>query len=133
MDGLGRGDGLGRNIPTLNQKPTQPPLNREEQEKSFHQLKNQYFTEKKIEQGNPITQYKEMSIGEDQMLKKMKDAMQERGMSIQAKAVEERLEEKQVTATIKQFYCTHVFQLVKANVGILPIKYRICKKCGLVK
>ncbi len=126
-------DGLRRDIPTLNQKPTQPPLNREEQEKIYHQLKNQYFTERKIEQGNPIVPYKEQSLGEDHMLKKMKDAMQERGLSIQAKAVEEKLEENHVSATIKQFYCAHVFELVKVKVSIIPIKYRICKKCGLVK
>jgi hypothetical protein len=119
--------------PVLNGRPTQSPLNREEQKTAFEKLKGEYF---KIPEPTPewsIPAIKEYKLSESEQLKAAQEQMRDRGFQVQAAALEDRLEEKKVADTIKTFYCRHEFHTVKAQFGILPVKYKICKKCQLVK
>ena len=122
-----------RFIPTLNQRPTQPPLDRDQQKSAFEQLKHSYSTAPPPPTDFPVPPTKELKLTEEQQLKALRDQMAERGLKTEMAKVDERIEETQVADTIKKFYCTHVFQTVSAMFGILPVRYKICKKCGLVK
>jgi hypothetical protein len=122
-----------RFIPTLNQRPTQPPLDRTQQQSAYEQLKQSYFTERPPVPSFPLAPAQELKLSETQQLQALRDQMKERGLQMEVKAVETRLEEKKTADTVKQFYCTHTFQTVNAKFGILPIRYKICSKCGLVK
>ncbi len=122
-----------RYIPTLNQRPTQPPLDREQQVKTFEHLKQSYFTGPPPKADFPVPPTKELKLTEEQQLKALRDQMAERGLKTEVAKVEERIEETQTADTIKKFYCTHVYQTVNTKFGILPVRYKICKKCGLVK
>jgi len=124
-----------RRIPTINQRPTQPPLDRDQQQKAFENLKNVYLAQPPPPpQIFPVQPQKEAALSERQSLEAMKYQLQERGMPQEVQvAVEKKLEENQTAQTIKQFYCTHKWQHVKAQFGILPVKYRICTLCGIVK
>ena len=126
-------DAWKRVIPTFNQRPTQPPLDRDRQKLAFDQLKQSYNTEPIPLQTFPLQPTKEFKLTEEQQLKALRDQMAERGLQVEVTKVEKRIEETQTAETIKKFYCTHVFQTVNATFGILPVKYKICKKCGLVK
>ena len=119
--------------PMLNGKPTQPPLNREQQKTAFEQLKGEYMRTSTPAPQWPLQSIKEYKLTEEEQLRATQAQMKERGLQIQAAVVEERLEEKQTHDRIKTFYCRHVFQTVQAKIMILPIKYKICQKCGLVK
>ncbi len=122
-----------RFIPTLNQRPTQPPLDRTQQQSAYEQLKQSYFAERPPVPTFPLAPTQEMKLSETQQLQALRDQMKERGLQFEVKEVETRLEEKKTAETVKQFYCTHRFQTVNAKFGILPIRYKICGKCGLVK
>ena len=128
-------DGWRRRIPTINQRPTQTPLDRDQQQKAFEMLKYTYLAQPPPPpQVFPVQPQKEMALSERQSLEAMKVQLQERGMPQEVQvAVEKKLEENQTAQTIKQFYCTHKWQHVKAQFGILPVKYRICSVCGIVK
>ena len=76
---------------------------------------------------------KEYKLSEKEQLKAAKAQMEERGLKEQVQKVEDRLEEQQTTDTIKQFYCRHNFQLVNTRWMGIPIKYKICQKCNVVK
>lgn len=119
--------------PLLNGRPTQAPLNREQQKTAFERLKGEYFKEPvQIPQWS-IPAIKEYKLSEAEQLKAAQDQMKDRGLQVQVAALEERLEEKKVEDSIKTFYCRHDFQTVKTQFGILPVKYKICRKCQLVK
>jgi hypothetical protein len=122
-----------RFIPTLNQRPTQPPLDRDQQKSAFEQLKQSYSTAPPPQTEFPMPPTKELKLSEEQQLKALRDQMAERGLKVEVAKVEERIEETQTADTIKKFYCTHVYQTVNTKFGILPVRYKICKKCGLVK
>lgn len=122
-----------RFIPTLNQRPTQPPLDREQQQSAYEQLKQSYNTERPPPQVFPVAPVQELKLSESQQLQALRDQMKERGLEMEVKQVTERLDEKKTAETVKQFYCTHRFQSVNAKFGIFPIRYKLCTKCGLVK
>lgn len=122
------------NIPILNQRPTQPPLNREEQAAAFTQRQQMYMSPPSAPPPQfPITPYKELPVSEQQQLEAAKRQMDERGLKQEAVKLTKDIEEKHAHQTVQQFYCAHVFQAVKAQISIFPIRYKICKKCGLVK
>jgi hypothetical protein len=119
--------------PMLNGRPTQAPLNRDQQKSAFEQLKGDYFKAAAPAPQWSIPAVKEYKLSEEEQLKAAQAQMKERGLQVQVAVVEERLEEKQTQDRIKSFYCRHEFQIVKAQWMVLPIKYKICSKCGLVK
>jgi hypothetical protein len=122
-----------RKIPSLNARPTQPPLDRNQQQSAFERLKQQYNTEAPPPQAFPMEARKDVALSERQTLDAIKSQLQERGMTEFVPKVEEKLQENQTHTTVSQFYCRHTFQQVKANFGIIPVKYKICSKCGIVK
>lgn len=120
-------------IPSLNQRPTQAPLNRDQQMSAFEQRKNAYFVEPSPTPAFPLQPAKDTKLSERQMLEAAQAQMSERGLQAQLAKVEEQLQETKQTEVVKQFYCNHNFQMVKAQISIIPIRYKICKHCGLVK
>lgn len=119
--------------PLLNGRPTQAPLNREQQKTAFEKLRGEYFKEPQPTPQWSIPAIQEYKLSESEQLKAAQDQMKKRGLQMQVAKVEERLEEKKVEDTIKAFYCRHDFQTVKTQFGILPVKYKICRKCQIVK
>jgi hypothetical protein len=119
--------------PIVNGKPTQLPLNRDEQKIAFELLKNSYFQAPTPVPQFPLQPIKEYKLSESEQLVAAQTQMKERGLSMPLEKVEQRLEEKKTADTIKSFYCHHIFQSINAKWGVFPIKYKICKKCGLVK
>lgn len=119
--------------PLLNGRPTQAPLNRAQQKTAFEKLRGEYFKDPQPTPQWSIPVIKEYKLNESEQLKAAQDQMKERGLQMQVAKVEERLEEKKVEDTIKAFYCRHDFQTVKTQFGILPVKYKICRKCQIVK
>jgi hypothetical protein len=119
--------------PLLNGRPTQAPLNREQQKTAYEALKSEYFKEPPAmpQMVQPII--KEYKLSESEQLRALQAQMKERGMNSQVAVVEERLEEKKVEDTIKTFYCRHAFQKINARWSVFPITCKICSKCGLVK
>ena len=122
-----------RFIPTLNQRPTQPPLDRDKQKSAYEQLKQSYVTDRPSTPAFPVAPVQELKLSETQQLQALREQMNARGLQMEVKQVTERLEEKKTAETVKQFYCTHRFQTINAKFGILPIRYKLCTKCGLVK
>jgi hypothetical protein len=122
-----------QHIPTLNQRPTQPPLNREQQAAAFAQRQQMYAQQAPPTPMFPITPFKEQPISEQQQMEAAKRQMDERGLKQESAKLTEAIEESHTKQTIQQFYCSHVFQVVNAKLSVLPIRYKICKKCGLVK
>ncbi len=121
-------------INPLNKRPRQPPLNREAQEKSFQELRNQYSVKPPETQPFfPVQAQKVEKPAETTQLQQYQKLLEERGMKIQATQVEEHVKENQTSETIKQFYCSHIFTPVKATFMSMPIRYKICSKCGVVK
>ena len=119
--------------PIVNGKPTQLPLNREEQKVAFEKLKGAYFQQPPAVPQFPLQPIKEYKLSESEQLVAIQTQMKERGLTQPLIQVEKRLEEKKTEDTIKSFYCHHTFQSVNTKWGVFPIKYKICKKCGLVK
>lgn len=118
----------------FNGRPTQAPLNREEQKAAFEALKHQYFVEPPPMPQFPLQATKEFKLTESEALKTMQQQMQERGMETQViQKVEEKIQENTTKEVIKQFYCRHNFQRVNTRWNSIPINYKICQKCGLVK
>ena len=114
-------------------RPTQPPLNREQQKTAFEALKNSYFQQPQPTPQWQLPAIKDYKLSETEQLKAVQQQFQERNLQQPLAKVEERIEEKKTADTIKTFYCHHSFQLVKATWMVIPIKYKICSKCGLVK
>ena len=114
-------------------RPTQAPLNREEQKRQFEALQNQYKIQELPIQQFPIESMKPEKPSEELFLKSYKNILEERGIVATKIHVEKTIEEKKVTTTIKQFYCSHTFSPVRASYMGLPIRYKICSRCGIVK
>ncbi len=115
-------------------RPTQAPLNREQQAQAFSALKQTYFQEPLPTPVLGLQPIKEYKLGESEALKSVAAQMQERNMKVEhLQKVEEKVEEIKQTETIKQFYCRHVYSLVKANFMGFPVRYKVCGKCGAVK
>jgi len=123
-----------RNPPMLNQRPTQAPLNRDQQKSAFEAMKQQYNQEPPPVPQLGLQAIKEYTLTEEDALRAMKLQLQERNIQPDTlKTVDAKIEEKQQTTTVKQFYCHHVFTAVRASFMGMPIRYKICKTCGLVK
>ena len=114
-------------------RPTQAPLNREQQQQAFEALKNQYKVPEVEVQHFPINSLKPEKPSEELFLKSYRNILEERGIKTKQVEVEKNIEENKTTVTIKQFYCTHMYSPVRASIMGLPIRYKICSKCGLVK
>ena len=114
--------------------PTQAPLNRQEQKSAFEALKQQYFQEPTPTPYLGFHPLKETKLSESEALKTLAAQMEERNLRAdQIQQVEKKVEEIQMTETVKQFYCRHTFNPVKAKFMGLPVRYKVCTKCGLVK
>jgi hypothetical protein len=120
-------------IPFFNKRPTQPPLNRDQQKAAFDALRSDYFREPPPTPKFEVPQVKEYKLGEKETLVSIQQQFAERGMQAPLQQITEVLEEKKQQDTVKQFYCRHVFQTVQTRVMLIPVKYKICSKCGLVK
>ena len=69
--------------PLLNGRPTQAPLNREQQKTAFERLKGEYFKEPvQIPQWS-IPAIKEYKLSEAEQLKAAQDQMKDRGLQVQ--------------------------------------------------
>jgi hypothetical protein len=114
------------------QRPTQAPLDRETQKKAFESLKSLYVVH---EQENlfPINPIIPEKPSEEIFLKMYRNILEERGIKNTQRIVEKNIEEKKTTNTIKQFYCSHSYTPVRASFMGLPMRYKICSKCGIVK
>jgi hypothetical protein len=117
----------------MTSRPTQAPLNREEQKIIFEGLQNRYKISEPQVQQFPIESYKPEKQSEENFLKSYKNILEERGITSTKIQVENTIKENKTTATIKQFYCSHTYTPVRASIMGLPIRYKICSKCGLVK
>jgi hypothetical protein len=120
-------------IPFFNKRPTQPPLNRDQQKAAFDALRANYFTEAPPTPKFETPFVKEYKLSEKESLMSVQQQLAERGMQAPLKQITEVLEEKKQQDTVKQFYCRHVFQTVQTRVMLIPVKYKICNKCGMVK
>ena len=120
-------------IPFFNKRPTQPPLNRDQQKAAFDALRADYFKEPPPTPKFETPVLKEYKLGEKESLQSVQQQLAERGMNVPLQQITEVLEEKKQHDTVKQFYCRHAFQTVQARVMLIPVKYKICSKCGLVK
>jgi len=114
-------------------RPTQAPLNREAQKLAFEALQNIYKVPEPQLQHFPVEALKPEKPSEEIFLKSYKNILEERGLTHTKIQVEKTIEEKKSTTTIKQFYCGHSFSPVRASYMGLPIRYKICSKCGVVK
>jgi len=114
-------------------RPTQAPLNREQQKKEFEERQQQYAPPKSNIPLFPIQAIKPEKPIEEIQLKTFRDMLNERGLHTTVLQVEKTLEENKTSTTIKQFYCGHSFMPVRASFMGLPIRYKICSKCGIVK
>lgn len=124
----------------INGRPTQKPLNREEQKQMFEAMQQQYGFKKEVQKVQepqfPIQPVKDIPPTADQQLEGFKQRLLEYGiqpLQEEAKKVESHLEENKTTTTIKQFYCIHTYNPVRVSFMGMPMRYKICSKCGLVK
>jgi hypothetical protein len=113
--------------------PTVKPLNREQQKVAFDALKQSYSHEVPPNPVFPLAPVKEFKLTQEQQLKAAQEQFTERGLQQQVTKVEKQLEEKKTSTTINQFYCRHVYQAVNAKLMGIPVRYKVCQKCGLVK
>lgn len=109
------------------------PLTRAEQKKAFESLQQIYVPPKSETPIFPIEPLKIEKPIEEIQLKTFRDMLKERDMHTIVSKVEKNIEEKKTSTTIKQFYCSHVYVPVRASYMAIPIRYKICSKCGLVK
>jgi hypothetical protein len=116
-------------------KPTQKPLNREEQKKQFDSLKQEYQFTKEIPPTPvfPVEPIKDIKPSFDKQLESYKQRLTEYGIQPEIQKVEKHQEETKTATTISQFYCKHTYNAVRANFMGMPMRYKICSKCGLVK
>lgn len=119
----------------LNGRPTQEPLNREQQAQAFEALKRSYGQQEAPKApAFPIPAVKDTKLSENEQLKILQEQMKERGLpETYVAKVEEKVQENHTKETIKQFYCRHAFQRVQASFLGMPVRTKICSKCGLVK
>lgn len=126
-------------IPFFQGRPTQRPLNREEQKQAFATLQQGYaFSAPQIVQPDPIQYFpvqpiKEIKPTAEEQLLQYKERLSTYQLKLETAAVEKTLEETKTATTVKQFYCSHRFTPVRAKWMGLPLNYKICNLCGLVK
>lgn len=115
------------------------PLTREEQKAAFAEKRAQFQTFQEAPPAPifPIQPVREMKPTETEQLTTFQQRLSEYGITpeIQKAAadVKAHVEENNIKQTISTFYCQHFFTSVKASWMGLPINYKICSKCGLVK
>jgi len=116
-------------------RPTQKPLNREEQKQQFDSLKQEYQFAKEILPTPvfPVEPVKDMKDSFDRQLETYKQRLTEYGIQPEIQKVEKRQEETKTATTINQFYCQHIYNPVRVSFMGMPMRYKICSKCGLVK
>jgi len=114
-------------------RPTQRPLDRDAQKKAFEALQQQYSPPEQIVKAFPIEPIKSEKPIETSQNLTFRNMLKERGLQDRVIQVDKIIEEKKTTTTIQQFYCTHMFSPVRASFMGLPIRYKICSKCGIVK
>ena len=114
-------------------RPTQRPLDREEQKKAFEALQQQYAPPKQIVQSFPLQPIKPEKPIQSTQNASFRDMLKERGLQDSVVKVDEIIKEEKTNTTIKQFYCAHNFSPIRASFMGLPIRYKICSKCGVVK
>jgi hypothetical protein len=117
----------------INGRPTQAPLDRDQQKAAFAALKQSYTQEVPATPVFPIAAVKDFKLSQDDQLKALQAQFQERGLQPQVQKVEKQLEENKTTTTIQQFYCRHSYQAVSVAWMGIPVRYKVCQKCGLVK
>jgi len=117
----------------INGRPTQAPLNRDQQKMAFDALKQSYTQEVPATPQFPIAPIKDYKLSQEEQLRAAQAQFEERGLQPQVEKVEKQLEEKKTATTIQQFYCSHVYQPISVAWMGMPIRYKVCKKCGLVK
>ena len=117
----------------INGRPTQAPLNREEQKLAFENRKKNYVLEQPPTPIFPVPSVKEFKLSQEDQLLALQTQFTERGLQHNVVKVEKQLEENKTATTVQQFYCNHMYQAVKASWMLIPIRYKICQKCGLVK
>lgn len=130
----------------MSESPAQPslemfyrrfiPKTREQQQADFEAAKRQYEppTQSAPATALPQQQLKEYKMSEKQQLEALQAQMRERGMDPAViSKVETKIEEVKTTAVVKQFYCRHTFNRVEAAFFGIPVRTKICTKCGLVK
>jgi hypothetical protein len=115
----------------INGRPTQAPLNREQQATAFEALKRQYAVEETKVPQFPIQGIKDLKLSETEQLKALQAQMAERGLK--ETKVAEHIHENQQKEVVSQFYCRHVFAKVNASFFGMPVRTKVCNKCGLVK
>jgi hypothetical protein len=113
--------------------PTMKPLTREQQKAAFDALKQNYTHEQPPTPLFPMAPVKDYKLSQEDQLKAAQEQFKERGLQIQVKKVETQLEEKKTATTVQQFYCRHVYQAVRVKMLGIPVQYKLCQKCGLVK
>ena len=118
-------------------KPTQKPLNREEQKQQFDSLKREYqFTKEALPTPVfPVEAVKDIKEPANKQLELYKQRLAEYGkhQEIEFQKVEKHQEEVKTATTISQFYCQHIYNPVRVTFMGMPMRYKICSKCGLVK
>jgi hypothetical protein len=117
-----------------NGTPTQPPLNREQQASEFEARKRMVFSEEPPAPQFPIQPVKEWKLSETEGLKALQAQMTERGIQPTiVQTVEKKIQENVQHQVVNQFYCRHTFQRMNATFFGMPVRSKICSKCGLVK
>jgi ABC-type phosphate/phosphonate transport system substrate-binding protein len=115
------------------------PLNREEQKRAFEEKLAQFsvFQESPPIPTFPVQPVKDMKPPETDQLALYQQRLAEYGKTAEiakeAENVQQHIEDTKQKKTIQTFYCSHSFMTVAASWMGIPIKYKICKKCNLVK
>jgi len=113
--------------------PLKMPLNREQQKAAFDALKQGYKTEAPPTPNFPLAPVKDFKLSQSDQLKAVHAQFLERGLQPQVQKVEKQLEENKTSTTIQQFYCRHIYKAVNVTMIGIPVRYKICNKCGLIK
>jgi len=113
--------------------PTMKPLNRDQQKAAFEALQQSYKQETPLTPAFPLAPVKDYKLSQEEQLRAAQAQFTERGLQLQVQKVEKQLEEHKTSTTIQQFYCRHVYQSVRVQMIGIPVQYKVCQKCGLVK
>ena len=110
-------------------------LNREEQARAFQELQQQYGSGAAPPPPPPVAfrPFKETAPPPKQALTQLESRMKEYSFVEQVEKVREEIKEAETKETISQFYCAHDYVRVNSTFYGLPIKARLCKKCGLTR
>ena len=110
-------------------------MNRDEQKQQFDSLKRDYQFAKEVPPTPvfPVEPVKDMKDSFDRQLETYKQRLTEYGIQPEIQKVEKHQEETKTTTTINQFYCQHIYNPVRVSFMGMPMRYKICSKCGLVK